>query len=814
MGQTVTEDILCAHCGLECPESEIWQGDLPFCCEGCKTVYNLLNTNDLCAYYQIDDRPGATMKKTVQSGRFDYLDDKTIVTKLLDFSDGLINKATFYIPHIHCRSCIWLLENLGRLDPAISESRVDFLKRKVSVRFDSSGISLQQVVELMASIGYEPQINLDQINRSVKKQSKHSLYMKIGVAGFAFGNIMLFSLPGYFDPNLESHFRLVFGYLSVALALPVLLYSSQDYLRSAWAVIRQKRINMDVPISIGILALFLRSFVPNIFGTGFGVGYMDSFTGLVFFLLIGKWLQQKTHDTLSFDRDYTSYFPLSITRITEGIENSVAVSSLSIGDCILLRNQELIPADSVLTSEYCLIDYSFVTGESVPVEKKTGEIVYAGGRIVGNAAEMVVSREVSRSYLTQLWNNEVFNKKDEHPVIEQITDRAGTWFTIGVFCVATVAALYWLPMSSWTAVSVFTSVLIVACPCALALSAPFTLGTAMNVLGRNGLYLKNPAVVERMSRINSVVFDKTGTLTQGDGMRVEWQGSKQDSEFKDALTSLFSQSSHPLSRRLARFLLDDTSGKKTVEDFVEEPGSGLKGRMDSVNYVAGSVAWLGQNGIGVPADHSENVDGAAVYVGMDDQYIGKYVLRHAVREGLDDLTHHLYEDKIGLRLLSGDNDREKSLISSRFPEINEMHFHQSPHDKLAFIKERQGRGEQVMMIGDGLNDAGALRQSDVGMAVTDQPGGFSPACDGIVKGDRIVQLNRFLSLSRSSMRLIYASFAISLIYNITGLTFAVQGLLSPLVSAILMPLSSITIIVFTTAGTWWLARRKGLISWQ
>ena len=812
MNEAVTEAVLCAHCGLECPESGIWQGDLPFCCEGCKTVYNLLNTNDLCAYYQIDDHPGNTMEKPVQSGRFDYLDDKTIISKLLDFTDDQINKVTFYIPQIHCRSCIWLLENMGKLDPAISESRVDFLKKKVSVTFDSSGISLRQVVEVLVSIGYEPQINLDQLNRSVKKQGKRSLYMKMGVAGFAFGNIMLFSLPGYFASNLEAHFRFVFGYLNFALALPVLLYSSQDYLRSAWAVIRQKRINMDVPISIGILALFFRSFFEIV--SGFGVGYMDSFTGLVFFLLIGKWLQQKTHDTLSFDRDYTSYFPLSVTRISEGTEKSVAVNSLSIGDRILLRNQELIPADAVLTSEYCLIDYSFVTGESVPVEKKKGEIVYAGGRIVGNATEMVVSREVSRSYLTQLWNNEAFNKKEEHPVIEQITDRAGTWFTIGVFGIAVIAALYWFPVNSWTAVSVFTSVLIVACPCALALSAPFTLGTAMNVFGRNGLYLKNPAVVERMSRINSVVFDKTGTLTQGDGVTVAWLGSKQRDEFKNGLNSLFSQSSHLLSRRLARFLLDDGYGKQSVVDFKEEPGSGLRGRIEGKDYVAGSMTWLQRNGVEVPDDDDISVNGAVVHVASDGQYMGKYVLHHAVRDGLDDLTHHLSEDKIGLRLLSGDNDHEKSLISSRFPEINEMYFHQSPQDKLAFVKKHQEDGEQVMMIGDGLNDAGALRQSDVGMAVTDQPGGFSPACDAIVEGNRIAQLDRFLSLSRNSMQLIYASFAISLIYNITGLTFAVQGFLSPLVSAVLMPLSSITIIVFTTAGTWWLARRKGLISWQ
>ena len=812
MNQVVGEDILCAHCGLECPESGIWQDDLPFCCEGCKMVYNLLNTNDLCAYYQIDDHPGKTMKKPIQSGRFDYLDDKTIVSKLLDFSDARTSKVTFYVPLIHCRSCIWLLENLGRLDPAISESRVDFLKRKVSVTFDSAEISLRQVVELMASIGYEPQINLDQLNRSTQKKSKHSLFMKMGVAGFAFGNIMLFSLPGYFAHNLEGDFRFVFGYLNFALALPVLLYSSQDYLRSAWAVIRQRRINMDVPISIGILALFLRSFFEIV--SGFGVGYMDSFTGLVFFLLIGKWLQQKTHETLSFDRDYTSYFPLSVTRIKDGAENSVAVNSLDIGDRLLLRNQELIPADSVLTSEQCLIDYSFVTGESVPVEKMKGEIIYAGGRIVGNAAEMVVSSEVSRSYLTQLWNNEAFEKNDEHPEIEQITDRAGTLFTIGVFGIAVVASLFWFPVDSWTAVSVFTSVLIVACPCALALSAPFTLGTTMNVLGKNGLYLKNPAVVERMSRINSVVFDKTGTLTQGDGMTVEWQGKHLDDQIKTGLNNLFAQSNHPLSRRLTRFLLEDIRGKNPVENYVEVPGSGLRGEVDGVHYILGSAIWLEQNGIDVSGNDEKDANGAVVHVGVNSHYLGKYVLKHVVRDGLEDLTHHLHEGGVGIRLLSGDNDHEKFLISSRFPNLTEMHFQQSPHDKLAFIKDRQEKGEQVMMIGDGLNDAGALRQSTVGMAVTDQPGGFSPACDAIVEGDRIAELNRFLSLSRSSMHLIYASFAISLIYNITGLTFAVQGLLSPLVSAILMPLSSITVIIFTTTGTWWMAKKRGLISWR
>ena len=334
-------------------------------------------------------------------------------------------------------------------------------------------------------------------------------------------------------------------------------------------------------------------------------------------------------------------------------------------------------------------------------------------------------------------------------------------------------------------------------------------------MGRNGLYLKNPAVVERMSRINSIVFDKTGTLTQGDGMTVEWQGAHLDDKAKTGLNNLFAQSSHPLSRRLTRFLLEDISGRNPVDNFVEVPGAGLIGSVNGVRYVAGSLTWMEQNGIEVTDDPNDiPASGATVYVGAGDRYLGKYVLRHVVRDDLDQLTNLLHEEGVGIRLLSGDNDHEKSLITSRFPNLAEMHFQQSPHDKLAFIKDRQENGEQVMMIGDGLNDAGALRQSNVGMAVTDQPGGFSPACDAIVEGDRISQIDRFLKLSRSSMHLIYASFAISLIYNITGLTFAVQGLLSPLVSAILMPLSSITVIVFTTTGSWWMAKKRRLISWR
>ncbi|MEM1124449.1 MAG: heavy metal translocating P-type ATPase metal-binding domain-containing protein, partial [Bacteroidota bacterium] len=500
----------CYHCGDPCEKTHVSFMQKDFCCNGCQLVYEILNTNDLGQFYQIEKAAGTSLKGQNKE-QYTYLDDAAIVEKLIDFSNEKITKATFYLPQIHCASCIWLLENLYKLDDGILASKVNFLKKEAYLTFANSATSYRKIVELLASIGYAPTINLSDLNEPKEKVVNKRFYYQLGVAGFAFGNIMLLSLPEYFGLT-DTTFQEVFGYLNILLILPIVFYSGRDYLTAAWQGLRQRRLNIDVPIALGILTLFGRSVFEILTHTG--AGYLDSLAGLVFFLLIGKRFQQATYYQLSFERDYKSYFPIAATVLKDGVEYSVALSQLNIGDIILLKNGELIPADGFLKSGKARIDYSFVTGESEPVSKSIGEKLYAGGRQMGGTIQLCVTKKVAQSYLTQLWNEDTFQKNKNTNTTGELANRIGKYFTYVILTIACATLAYWLPKDTATAINAFTAVLIIACPCAVALSIPFTFGNALRLLGRTGFYLKNTNVIEQLNKLDTIVFDKTGTITR------------------------------------------------------------------------------------------------------------------------------------------------------------------------------------------------------------------------------------------------------------------------------------------------------------
>jgi len=612
---------------------------------------------------------------------------------------------------------------------------------------------------------------------------------------------MLLSLPDYFDFTGDFHKTLGqnVGYLMIVLSLPVLFFSDLDYLKSAYRGFQQRIMNLDVPISLGIVALFGVSVFEILTHTG--GGYLDSFTGLIFFLLLGKSFQQKTFDTLSFDRDYKSYFPISVTLKKNGTETTIPVNNLKTGDRIIVHNNELIPADAILLGGKAMIDYSFVTGEAAPVAKVLGEIIYAGGRQVGEAIEMEVVKDVSQSYLTQLWNNEAFNKeKDSH--LTSLVNRNSKRFTLVVLSIALVAAIYWLTQADiTTAVKVFASVLIIACPCALALSTPFTLGNSLRIFGKNKLYLKNASVIEDFAAIDTIVFDKTGTLTNTAASTVEFfspslalpkngEGRLMLNEYQLMLVkSLLRHSTHPLSQTIYKHIKAELT---EVVDYEEIVGKGLVGFVDGHEVKIGSSSFV--NGSKLFSEQT------SVHISIDRQQMGYYALSNAYRTGLEGLIAKL-NAKYRLIVLSGDNDREMKALQEIFGAETPIYFNQSPQDKLAFVEAQKLAGHKVMMIGDGLNDAGALKASDVGVSVTEHISNFSPACDAILDASSFEKLYDFMRFSMKSVNVIKACYAISLTYNIVGLSVAVQGQLSPVFAAIFMPVSSITVMLFTTIMT-------------
>lgn len=784
----------CFHCGLDASTSNITFDDKAFCCNGCKTVYEIFSENDLTCYYDLQQAPGATPKDI--EGKYNFLENTKIIEQLLEFNDGENQIITLYIPHIHCSSCIWILENLNKLNPSISASIVNFGKKTVRVSFNAETLSLKNLVALLSSIGYEPFISLDDYSVG-KKHIDRSLIYKLGIAGFAFGNVMFLSFPEYFEVGefwLEQ-FKPMFRWLMFTFSLPVVFYSAQDYFISAYKGLRAKLLNIDVPIALGVSVLFLRSTFEIIFDMG--SGFFDSLTGLIFFLLLGKFFQQKTYSFLSFERDYKSYFPIGITKINpDGKEESVQVYDIEKGDRLLIRNEELIPTDCILIKGKAQIDYSFVTGESKTVSKQSGDKLFAGGKQLNGSIEVDVLKSVEQSYLTQLWSNDVF-KKDKSLGFTDITNQISKRFTISILIIAILATAYWLITDSSKALNVFTSVLIIACPCALALAAPFTFGNVLRILGKKKFYLKNASVIEQLAKIDTLIFDKTGTITANKETTIDYVGLELSKEEESLLKSTLRGSNHPLSRSLYQLLNDHDI--ITLDAYQEYLGKGIEATYNSNNIKVGSAPFVGFSAESATLN-------TTVHISTNNQYKGKFTFYNAYRKGLSHLFNTL-KTEYDLVILSGDNEGERENLTKLLPTKTKLLFNQKPEDKLEYIKYHQSEGANVLMIGDGLNDAGALAQSNVGIAISENVNVFSPACDAILDASKLNQLYNYIKTSKNALKIIKWSFVLSFIYNIIGLSFAVTGQLSPVVAAILMPLSSISIVAFTTVTTNLLSRK-------
>lgn len=820
MSQSIspTVEVQCYHCGADCEDHVIVGDDKPFCCEGCRTVYELLQENQLCNYYDLTQNPGVSPDKNYYAGKYAYLDLPEVHDKIIDFTDGRQTHVNWFFPQMHCSSCVYLLENLHRLHEGVISSLVNFPEKKARIVIDEQKISLSKLAELLTYIGYEPYISLQDIEAQKAPKTNRTRLYKIGIAGFAFGNVMMMSFPDYFglgDTHLDHHLQTMFSVFSVVLALPVFFYSASDFFVSAWKSIRERFLNIDAPIALAILVTFVRSLYE--IGTQTGVGYLDSMTGIVFFMLLGRYFQDKTYSAISFDRDYKSYFPVAVTLLGRGqgggedfpsviptkevsdTNPQLLVTDLQPGDQILIRNKELIPADVRLVSERAMIDYSFVSGESTPIEKTRNELIYAGGRQIGGAIEVEVTKRVSQSYLTQLWNNDTATQQQQNAQ-QTMVGKINYYFSWALLFLGFGALAYWAVLGDLPrGINAITTILIVACPCALLLSDTFTNGNMLGMFGSNKLYLKNAQIIENLSKIDTVVFDKTGTLTLPDAAHVQFIGKPLTHIQQRIVRTLCEQSSHPLSRLITKSL-QHVLHEKMVSDFQEVEGKGVKGKLgEYVTVRLGSAAFVSDDNQEVTFLQDSN--SSHVYFSFDGKVLGYFDIQSRYRDNLVDTLKSLKQKHYNTYLLSGDKPTDVEMLSELFGSLKQLNFNQKPDDKFRFIENLQKQGHKVLMVGDGLNDAGALIKSDVGIAVSDNINNFSPACDGILEGSQLSKLPQFVRLAQAGRNIVIQSFIISVVYNIIGLSFALTGNLSPVVAAILMPASSISIVLFTTISS-------------
>jgi Cu+-exporting ATPase len=427
-----------------------------------------------------------------------------------------------------------------------------------------------------------------------------------------------------------------------------------------------------------------------------------------------------------------------------------------------------------------------------------GELLYAGGKQTGSNIELLVVKEVTQSYLTNLWNKDEMKKEGQEKSVSFV-HLLSRYFTYIVLTIAAITAVYWQlnnPAKMWPAV---TSIFIIACPCALLLSNTFTNGNILRILSRNRLYLRNAQTIEDIAKATHIVFDKTGTLTSTQEQDIIYEGAPLTREQEEKITAVASHSSHPLSKALVKHLAGGNNWP--VIDFKEITGQGIEGYADHEKIKLGSFKFVTGN--------KDLKNGTSVFVSIDDKYLGHFIFHNHYREAIPELIKTLRKD-YKLSVLSGDSSAEKETLQKMLGTKATLLFQQRPDDKLEYIKHLQQKGEKVMMIGDGLNDAGALRQSDIGVAVSEQTNNFTPSSDAIIEANQLSRFTKFIRLCRANKNIVVASFVLSIVYNIIGLFFAVQGNLSPLIAAILMPSSSLSILLITFGSSSLMAKRMKL----
>jgi len=660
-------------------------------------------------------------------------------------------------------------------------SQVDFDKRKINIVFYHDRVSLRQIVQLLAGIGYEPYISYNDINSNEAKNPNRNIIYKLGVSGFCFSNIMLLSFPEYLgldvlqDPEIANTFRV----LIIALSLPVFFYSASEFFINSWLGIKNRFINIDAPVSIAIIVTFFRS-IHDLMANS-GPGFLDSMSGIVFFMLLGRYFQGKTKDSLDFNRDYKSYFPVSVNKVTLKIETPLLLNEISKNDILRIRNLETIPVDGILISESADIDYSFITGESAPSRIRKGELLYQGGRVLGEAADLMAMKKFDKNAFVDLWNSTDSNKVfEDRSVIHQFSH----YFSYAVFAIAGLTAAYWAFIDKSKILDSATSVLIIACPCLLLLASSFTNGFLISLFAKYGLYFKNYLGIERMAQCDQIVFDKTGTLTLDHSMDVEYSGFDLTEYEKSLVKSLASKSTHPYSRSISQLL--EKYKSIDIQKVIEIPGGGIIGTVNNHTVFLGSKNFVVDNA------QDSNLAASEVYFKVDQLIKGRFNISQKLRDNIANSFQNLEMKQV--HVLSGDKFESVREVLSKIPTSISFKAACTPMDKVKYIQKLNLDGSKVIMVGDGLNDAGALNYAYLGVSVMNENFSFSPGSDALLEGKQLYRIPQFLKLSKFGQKTIKIIFIYSFIYNFIGLAYAVSGHLKPLVAAILMPISSLSII--------------------
>lgn len=785
----------CLHCGQPVPARSTGQDTAHFCCAGCQSVYEIVQASGLSGYYDYQERSAVAPVRAVAGQRkYQELDDPAFLAQHSRGQAGQEQTAELVLEGVHCAACLWLVERVGRVVRGVTSSRLDMTRNVVTVTWDSQLTTLSAIARGLDSLGYPPH-PLGETRTDLVRARDRQLLLRLGVAGAAAGNVMLMAFALYSGAfsGMDAAYQALFRWTSFAIATPTVLWAGGVFLRGGWAALRTRTPHMDLPVSVGILAGYIGGGINTLRGQG--EIYFDSLCTLIFLLLVGRYLQQSHHRRSTNQSELLlALAPQSAHLVETTGERDVAATSVAPRATVRVAAGERIPVDGLVLRGSASVDASLLTGEAMPVELEVSDRAYAGTTCVSGELWLRVECAGTATRLGRLMATVEATQRKRAPIV-RLADRVSGYFVSAILAVAALTLLVWLRIDPTFAIDHTIALLVVTCPCALGMATPLAVSVALRRAAQAGILFKGGEFMEELARPGTIVFDKTGTLTCGQPDLVAWFG---DAAWQAPLRAVEALSSHPLARSIQRAFPENDL---VVQDLQELAHGGITAQVTGHQLLVGSPALVAAHVGRLPA-WAERLVSTHAEAGHTPVVLAAGGVVRAVAAFGDSLRpearaslRDLQQLGFSFEILSGDHQAVvDSVARSLAIPVDHARGGQSPEAKLARVAELRAGGARVIMVGDGVNDAAAMAAATVGVAVHGGAETCLRAADVFATRTGLGPVVDAVRGSRRALSAIRRGIAISLAYNLLGIGLAVAGLLSPLLAAIMMPLSSISVI--------------------
>jgi len=787
---------ICSHCGISFrwkaivgPDDD--EGRNLFCCRGCLGAYRMICDAGLANFYDRSDRTTPTVAAETTS-RYTEADLSQHIV-----SDGDLCRIDILVSGITCPSCVWLLERMLGRTPGVAYVSISYSGGIASLRFDPERVAPLELFSVIARLGYSPRpYSADQSEKEARRE-RDDLLLRFGTALFLTMQLMAYSYAlyaGYFQ-GMGSAMKQFLQYVSLLVTTPVVFYSGWPFIVGAWRSLKTAAPGMDLLIAMGALSAWFYSLWATFAG---GETYFESAAMIVTFVLIGRLLELSVRRrAMSGISSLYAAAPQRATLAGTGGNRTVDVEDVRPGDLLLVRQGERFPVDCLIVEGETEVDQSLATGESRPVLLLSGDDVRSGCVNVAAPVTVQALRPAGQSYLMRVAAL-VQMAQAGKPKLQQLADRVSGWFVPAVILLALLVCawrLLFLGESAGAAIMSALSVVLIACPCAMGLAVPAAVLAACSRSASLGIILRGGDVIERLASVNSALFDKTGTITCGlpGIIGIDTCAGFDEAALLQGAATVEEQASHPIARAIVRHAADHGYQPEACREFRSVPGRGISGVLPNGKRVlCGSESFLLEQGVSLEVDHGSDSSATAILIAIDGQSAGRIMLSDKLREGAREVVSRLAAERIDIALVSGDHQATVDRIAAEIG-VSSAHGGMTPDQKLAHVTELQRGGRQVLMVGDGVNDAPALAAATVSCSLSGSSDIALENADVIITGDDLSRVTTAYRISRATMAIIKQNLAWAFVYNIIGIPLAMAGFLTPVYAAVAMTASSLLV---------------------